>query len=90
MNSQIDIVNEEDQIISQGEVEEVHQKGLLHRSVHILIVNPQGKFYLRQRSFKKPRYPGYYTTSVGAHVPMGKSYDETAKNSLKEMFGFRL
>lgn len=87
MNNQLDIVNEQDEVVSQEDVEEIHKKDLLHRSIHILIVDPKGRFYLRQRNFNKSRYPGWYTTSVGAHVPAGQSYDETAKNSLKEMLG---
>lgn len=87
MNNQLDIINEQDEVVGQDDVEEIHQKDLLHRSIHILIVDPQGRFYLRQRSSKKSRYPGWYTNSVGAHVPAGQSYDETTRESLKETLG---
>lgn len=83
----MDIVNEQDEVVGQGEVEEIHQKDLLHRSVHIFIKNHQGRFYSRQRSLKSPRYPGYWTTSIGTHVASGSTYKQTAYQSLKNKMG---
>lgn len=85
MNSQLDIINEQDKIIGKEDIEEIHQKELLHRSVHVLFINNQGQFYLRRRSKTKARYPGFWTTSIGAHVMSGQTYDEVAKMSLKDM-----
>lgn len=71
-------------MVGEEDVEEIHQKDLLHRSVHIFIIDEQGRFYLRQRDKDKARYPGYWTTSIGVHVPSGQTYDQTAKKSLKD------
>lgn len=81
----LDVVNEQDEVIGEEDVEEIHQKDLLHRSVHILLIDKKGQFYLRQRSKNKARYPGFWTTSIGAHVLSGHTYDEAAKMSLKDM-----
>lgn len=85
MDNQLDVINEEDEVVEKADVEEIHKKDLLHRSVHILLTDDQGRFYLRQRNFKKLRYPGFWTTSIGVHVPSGQTYDQAAKKSLKDI-----
>ena len=82
MTEQMDIVNEQDEVIGHTDKDETHQKGLLHRAVHIFIINSQGRLFCRQRSSKKQIYPGYWSTSVGAHVMSGQTYDQVAKQSL--------
>jgi len=87
MNEQIDIVNEKDEIIGQADIIEAHKKGLLHRAVHIFIINSKGRLFCRQRSFKKSVYPGYWSTSAALHVMHGQSYDQTAKKCIKSILG---
>ena len=87
MKEMMDIVDEKDNIVGKETMDEVHDKGLLHRAVHTFIINPEGKLFCRQRSFKKKRYSGFWSTSVGVHVLAGQSYDEVAKESLKNMLG---
>jgi len=83
----MDIVNEQDKVTEQESIEKAHQKGLLHRAVHIFIINSLGKLFCRQRSSKKQIYPGYWSTSVGAHVLSGQTYNLVAKQSLKNHLG---
>ena len=89
MKEQIDIVNEQDRVIGKGNLQEIHQKGLLHRAVHIFIIDSQGRLFCRQRSLKKERYPGFWSTSVGAHVLTGETYDAVAKKALLSYLGIR-
>jgi len=56
---------------------------LLHRAVHILIVDSFGRLYLRQRPQSKKLYPKMWTSAVGAHVLEGYQPDKTAKESLR-------
>lgn len=63
--------------------EVIHDEHLLHRAVHILIVDSLGRFYLRQRPQSKKLYPGIWTSAVGAHVLEGYQPDETAQESLR-------
>lgn len=87
MSQLMNLVDEQDKIIGQENIEKIHQKGFLHRAVHIFIVNSSGRLFCRQRSAKKKIYPGYWSTSVGAHVLSGQTYDPVAKQSLKKDLG---
>lgn len=86
----IDIVDEHGKIIGQEELEQAHVKGLLHRSVHTLILDPKDRYYLRQRQGNHLRYPGYWTTTVGVHVLAGQLPKEVAKDSLVKNLGLDL
>ncbi|MCH7951418.1 NUDIX domain-containing protein [Patescibacteria group bacterium] len=83
----LDLINKEDEVLQSLPSREVHEKGLLHRAMHILIVNSKGQIFVRQRSLQKELYPGVWSTSVGEHVASGASYDETAERALKEFLG---
>ena len=82
----LDIVDEQDQVIGQAEIEEAHNKHLLHRSVHTFIINSEGKLFVAQRSFRGKRYAGRWTIP-GRHAPAGKAYEETAESMLVDTFG---
>lgn len=56
------------------EKEEAHRLGLLHQSVHLLLVDEAGRLYARRRGEDDARYPGLYTSTVSVHVPAGQSY----------------
>jgi len=61
------------------EKEEVHERGLLHLSVHLLLEDEKRNLCLRLRSSKEQRYGGLFTTSIGTHVP----HDEKSKTALQ-------
>lgn len=83
-NIELDVVDVNGNIIGHDESKSVHQKHLLHRAVHILIVNESGEIFVRQRSFDKELYAGVWSTSVGEHVKSGQDYNMTAHRALKE------
>lgn len=60
---------------------EVHKKGLLHLSAHLLIVDEQN-ICCRKRSEDDFRYAGLWTTTIGTHVLLGKDYELTIKGFL--------
>jgi isopentenyldiphosphate isomerase len=84
-----DIVNEEDQIIGRGTRDKIHQDYLIHRGVHVLVLNSQGEILVQKRSIKKDYYPGFFDASVGAQVLSGESYEEAAIRETKEELGFK-
>ena len=61
----------------------IHDEHLLHRAVHILIVDSLGRVYLRQRPQTKKLYPGLWTSAVGVHVLEGYTPEKTATESLQ-------
>ncbi|MBW2991086.1 NUDIX domain-containing protein [Candidatus Woesearchaeota archaeon] len=89
MSELIDIINEKDEVIGKSNINEVHEKGLLHRAIHIFIIDSQGRLFCRQRSLKKERYSGYWSTSVGAHVFSSQTYDQVAQDALKNTLGIK-
>lgn len=52
-----DILSENGEIIDTKDLDEAHAKGLLHRSIHILVVNDAEEIFVRKRPANKPIYP---------------------------------
>lgn len=83
----LDVVDEQDQIISQRPRTEIHASGLRHRAVHILVFNDQNQLFLQKRSMKKDLNKGLWDTSAAGHVDAGEHYDDCAPRELSEELG---
>ncbi len=81
------MVDEQDRVIGQETREEVHRKHLLHRAVHVLVFDSEGRVYAQRRSMQKDTYPGRYTTSCSGHVDAGETYDTAVVRELVEELG---
>ncbi len=86
----LDIIDASGKIERSVPVEIAHKELLLHRSIHILVVNDGAEIYVRLRPQTKAIYPNLWTSSVGAHVLSGSSPDETAKKELKNFLGLEV
>ncbi len=84
-----DVVDQEDRIIGQASRKLVHEKGLIHRSVHILVFNSEKKLFLQKRSLQKDENPGLWDSSASGHVDSGESYEESASRELWEELGIK-
>jgi 16S rRNA (adenine1518-N6/adenine1519-N6)-dimethyltransferase len=82
-----DVVNEQDEVTGQASRHDVHERGLLHRAVHIFVFNQAGELFLQKRSQWKDRNPGVWDSSAAGHVNAGDDYDATAARELKEELG---
>lgn len=92
MNDQpeiFDVVDSEDRVIGQASRKEVHDKGLLHRSVHIMVFNEAGDLFLQKRAMSKDENPGLWDTSSSGHVDTGEDYLIAAERELEEELGIR-
>jgi len=85
MGEQIELIDEDDSVIGQAEVEKVHQKQMLHHSVHIILMTSEGRFFCARKNPKKKRYGGWWTIP-GMHLLPGDTYETTAKRLLKTAF----
>lgn len=85
-----DIVDHVDCVIGQAERKMVHASGLLHRSVHVLVNNSQGKILLQRRSHCKETFPDHWDSSASGHVGEGESYDQAAIRELEEELGIKI
>lgn len=84
----LDIVDENDNIIGSAPKEEIYDKKILHRIVHILVLHPnRSAIYLQKRAATKSFLPNYYCTSAGGHVHSGETHREAAIRELKEEIG---
>ena len=63
---------------------------LIHRAVHVVVLNRGGFMLLQKRSFSKDVMPCKWDTSVGGHVGFGQSYEEAALREAGEELGVRL
>ncbi len=60
---------------------------LLHRVVHVVVVNARGELLLQKRSPDKDVAPGKWDTSVGGHVAPGESIEAAVAREMKEELG---
>lgn len=86
----IPIVNEKNEIIGEKDRKVVHEKGLFHRAVLVIIFNSKGKILLQKRSAKKKICPLKLDLSVAEHLKTGESYIEAAVRGLREELGIEV
>jgi isopentenyldiphosphate isomerase len=84
MTEILTIVDEENKEVGTAPLEEVYDKRLNHRIVHVLVFNSKGELFLQRLSAKKKFCPGHWGTSAAGHVQQKESYEEAAYRELKE------
>lgn len=83
----IQLVDENDQPIGGASMDEIHQKGLLHRVVHIFVEDEAGNILLQKRGPNVATHPGLWDISAGGHVDEGEDYKFAATRELSEELG---
>lgn len=83
----VDVVDASDRVVGSAEKEEAHRLGLRHRFVQVLVVGPDGRILIQQRSAAKRRGPLLLDASVGGHVDAGEGYAAAARREAKEELG---
>ena len=85
-----DVVNESDEVIGRATRAEVHERGLMHRAIHVLVFNSRGQVFLQKRSLRKDRQPGLWDSSASGHLDSGEDYHACAMRELREEIGLEL
>jgi isopentenyldiphosphate isomerase len=85
-----DVVNDLDEVIDCKPRRVVHQLGLKHRAVHVLLFNAKGELFLQKRSMLKDCFPGTWDSSSSGHLDTGESYDACAVREVREELGHEL
>jgi isopentenyldiphosphate isomerase len=84
----LEIVNYNGEVIGTALRSEVHGRpSLMHRVVHILVLNKKGEILLQRRSRNKDVAPGRWDTSVGGHVGLGEDLISASKREMLEELG---
>lgn len=87
LSQKINIVNDNDEIIGEESRSIVHSNGLLHREVHVWFYTPKGEIVFQYRAKDKETYPDLLDATVGGHVEIGTTYEETAVKEMEEETG---
>ena len=83
-----DVVDLNDSVISQAPRREVHARKLLHRAVHVLVYDSNGRLFLQRRSLSKDTFPGCWDSSCSGHLDAGENYLIAARRELGEELGW--
>lgn len=87
-DERLDVVDQDNVVIGQADRQEVHNKHLLHRAVHLILTTGEGHFLLQQRANSAPTFPGRWDSSASGHVIAGDSFDQTVQREAKEEIGY--
>ncbi len=82
-----DVVDEMDRPVGLATRRDVHERGLRHRAVHVLVYNSAGEVFLQRRSFSKDSHPGRWDSSASGHLDAGEAYLGAAVRELSEELG---
>jgi isopentenyl-diphosphate Delta-isomerase len=86
----LNIVDDNDNIIGIEDRKVIHQKGLLHREVHVYFVTPKNEIIFQHRAKNKDTFPDLFDATVGGHVEIGDSYEQAANKEAFEETGIRI
>lgn len=90
MSEFLNIVDENDNIIGQEERTKIHAEGLLHREIHVFFLTPQKNIIFQHRAKDKDTFPDLLDATVGGHVEIDDSYEQTAVKETGEETGIKI
>jgi isopentenyldiphosphate isomerase len=83
----VDIVDDDDNVITVATRREMRLKNLQHRSVGIAVMSTDGRLLIHRRSESKDIWPGWWDIAAGGVVTSGESYEDAARRELAEELG---
>lgn len=87
MPNYLNIVDENDEIIGQETRDKIHRDGLLHREIHVDFITSNKEVIFQHRSKDKETFPDLLDATVGGHVEIGDSYEQSAVKETEEETG---
>lgn len=86
----LDIVDQQGRICGAAPRDRAHgDNSLLHRVVHVLVIDYNGRILLQKRCRGKKVAPGKWDTSVGGHVDFAESVEDAMYREMAEELGIR-
>ena len=86
----LNIVDEEGHVLNETTRQEIHEQGLLHAEIHVWFYTPDGQLIFQHRAKDKDTYPDLLDATVGGHVEVGDTYEQTALKETAEETGIRI
>jgi len=84
----LEVVDAEGRVLRLATRAECHSHpSLIHRSVCVLVYDPDGRLYLQRRSMRKDLYAGMWDLSATGHVRPTESWEAAARRELHEELG---
>jgi isopentenyl-diphosphate delta-isomerase type 1 len=80
------LVDEHDKECGCAPRQLIHQLGLLHRAVHVLVYVDSSAMLIQRRSANKDTYPLHWEC-VGGHLGPGEAYEAAALREVEEELG---
>ena len=88
---EFDLVDENGSVIGRAPRSACHgDPSLVHRAVHVFVVDSAGRMLLQKRSADKDIQPGKWDTSVGGHLGVGETYLDAATREAAEELGIEI
>ena len=67
-----------------------HEKGILHKAVHVWVVNKNGEILIQHRCAQKKLYPNYWDCSFAGHIGAGESSIDAVLREGSEEIGIKV
>lgn len=85
----IDVIDENNELTGKvADKEEIHQKGLWHREITVIIMNSENKLLLQKRAAIKKLYPNRWSLTAG-HIDQGENPVKGALRETEEELGIQ-
>ncbi|HEY4611190.1 MAG TPA: NUDIX domain-containing protein [Ilumatobacteraceae bacterium] len=83
----VDIVDDDDHVITTVTRREMRANRLQHRGVGVAVMSTDGRLLAHRRSAVKDVWPGWWDIAAGGVVLAGETYDQAARRELAEELG---
>ena len=86
----LDVVDDQDRVISRARRDGIHARGLKHRAVRAFVFNERCELFVQKRTAGKDTFPCCYDSSASGHPDSGEDYEDCAVRELLEELGLEI